>query len=48
MVKDLNCTATAITEEQVVQDDDNENSTYQRFLGSIKSFFGFGSSCAQN
>ena len=47
MVKDLNCTATAITEEQVVQDDDNENSTYQRFLGSIKSFFGFGASCAQ-
>ncbi|KPI85647.1 putative Elongator-like Protein 3b [Leptomonas seymouri] len=41
MVKDLNCTATVITEEQVVQDDDNENSAYQGFVKSVKSFFGF-------
>ncbi|KPA83842.1 acetyltransferase-like protein [Leptomonas pyrrhocoris] len=44
MVKDLGCTATAITEDQVVQDDDNENSAYQGFVNSVKSFFGFGAS----
>lgn len=43
MVKDVGVAATAITEAQVVQDDDNENSAYQGFLSSVKSFFGFGS-----
>lgn len=43
MVKDLEDTAAMITEKQVVEDDDNANSTYQSFVRTVKSFFGFGS-----
>ncbi|CAC9490123.1 acetyltransferase-like protein [Leishmania infantum JPCM5] len=41
MVKELDEQASIITEDQVVQDDDNENSAYSSFLSTIKSFFGF-------
>ncbi|KAG5501318.1 hypothetical protein JIQ42_06319 [Leishmania sp. Namibia] len=40
MVKMLDDQANAITEEQVVQDDDNENSAYSSFVSAIKSLFG--------
>ncbi|KAK7196041.1 Elongator-like Protein 3b [Novymonas esmeraldas] len=42
MVKALGDHATAITEEQVRQDDDNENSAYRALLSTVRSFFGFG------
>lgn len=46
MVKVLDDPASTITEAQVVQDDDNDNSAYHSFVNSVKSFFGFGKAAA--